>query len=102
ARAPTFLGSLATLWYVIKDDAMRGRRLRQLKSQLRKTVHGKNTRSVRKQAAVLAHRLALMERRRVVLPRLEPLFNQWKAVHIPMSVVMTVITTIHVVIELRR
>jgi hypothetical protein len=37
-----------------------------------------------------------------VLPRLEPLFNQWKAVHIPMSVVMTVITTIHVVIELRR
>ncbi|HWE28247.1 MAG TPA: 4Fe-4S dicluster domain-containing protein, partial [Polyangia bacterium] len=102
AKAPTFLGSLATLWYVIKDDAMRGRRLRQLKSQLRKTVHGKNTRSVRKQAAILAHRLALMERRRVVLPRLEPLFNQWKAVHIPMSVVMTVITTIHVVIELRR
>ncbi len=102
AQAPTFLGSLATLWYVIKDDAMRGRRLRQLKSQLRKTVHGRNTRSVRKQAAVLAHRLALMERRRVVLPRLEPLFNQWKAVHIPMSVVMTVITTIHVVIELRR
>ena len=34
----------------------------------------------------LSLRLALLERRRQLLPRLEPLFNQWKAAHIPMSV----------------
>jgi len=30
------------------------------------------------------------------------LFNQWKAAHIPMSVLLTIIATIHIVIELRR
>ena len=50
----------------------------------------------------LSLRLALLERRRQLLPRLEPLFNQWKAAHIPMSVLLTIIATIHIVIELRR
>ena len=46
-------------------------------------------------------RLALLERRRVLLPRLEPLFSQWKAVHIPMSVILTVIAGIHIFLALR-
>jgi hypothetical protein len=50
----------------------------------------------------LSLELALLERRRVLLPHLEPLFNQWKAAHIPMSVVLTIVATIHIVIELRR
>ena len=50
----------------------------------------------------LSLRLALLERRRQLLPRLEPLFNQWKAAHIPMSVLLTIIATIHIAIELRR
>ncbi len=49
-------------------------------------MHGKGARKVRKQAMKLSLRLALLERRRQLLPRLEPLFNQWKAAHIPMSV----------------
>jgi hypothetical protein len=100
--APTFFTALLTLGFVIKDDVLRGHRIRQLGKQLQKTVHGKGGRKVRKEAMRLSHRLALLERRRVLLPRLEPLFNQWKAVHIPMAVVLTLIATVHIVIELRR
>jgi hypothetical protein len=101
-ESANFFGALRTLWFVFRDDVMRGHRLRQLKSQLGKTVHGKGGRKIRRQAMKLSHRLALLERRRVLLPRLEPLFNQWKAVHIPMAVVLTLIATVHIVIELRR
>ena len=101
-QAPTFLGAVATFFWVIKDDVMRGRRIRALSKQLKKTVHGKGARKLRKEAMKLSHRLALLERRRVLLPRLEPLFNQWKAAHIPMSIVLTVVATIHIVIELGR
>jgi Fe-S-cluster-containing hydrogenase component 2 len=101
--APTFIGALWTFWFHIRDDAWRGRRVRQLGKQLRKTVHGgREAKRVRKQAMALAHQLALLERRRVLLPRLEPLYNQWKAVHVPMSIVMSVIVAIHVYVELRR
>jgi Fe-S-cluster-containing hydrogenase component 2 len=99
---PTFMQALFTVGFVMKDDLLRGHRVRQLAKQLRKTVHGKGARKVRKEAMMLSHRLALLERRRVLLPRLEPLFNQWKAVHIPMSIVLTLIATVHIVIELRR
>lgn len=99
---PTFFGALLAVWWVVKDDVLRGRRIRQLMSQLKKTVHGKGARRVRKQAMEIAMRLALLERRRVLLPRLEPLFNQWKAVHIPMSIILTIIATIHISIELQR
>ena len=99
---PTFFGAILAFFWVVKDDVLRGRRLRQLKSQLKKTVHGRGARKVRREAIVIAQRLALLERRRVLLPRLEPLFNQWKAAHIPMSIILTVIATIHISIELAR
>jgi Fe-S-cluster-containing hydrogenase component 2 len=100
--APTFLGAVWTFLWCVKDDVMRGRRIRALRSQLKKTVHGRGARKVRGEAMKLSLQLALLERRRVLLPRLEPLFNQWKAAHIPMSVVLTIVATIHIVIELRR
>jgi hypothetical protein len=100
--APTFFGAVWTFFWCMKDDILRGRRIRQLRSQLKKTVHGKGARKVRRHAMKLSLRLALLERRRQLLPRLEPLFNQWKAAHIPMSVVLTIVATIHIVIELRR
>jgi Fe-S-cluster-containing hydrogenase component 2 len=101
-QQPTFFGALWTFWWCVRDDIMRGRRIRALKRQLKKTVHGRGARKVRKQAMTLSLRLALLERRRQLLPRLEPLFNQWKAAHIPMSVLLTIIASIHIVIELRR
>jgi hypothetical protein len=101
-REPTFFGAIRTFFWCAKDDLLRGRRIRQIRAQLNKTVHGRGARKVRRQATKLALRLALLERRRVLLPRLEPLFNQWKAAHVPMAVILTIVATIHIVIELRR
>ena len=100
-KKPTFLGAVATFLWVVKDDALRGRRLRALNKALKLSVRGDGARKVRKDAVKLAMRLALLERRRVLLPRLEPLFSQWKAVHIPMSVILTVIAGIHIFLALR-
>jgi Fe-S-cluster-containing hydrogenase component 2 len=101
-KAPTIWGALRTLVWLFKDDLLRGHRLRRLKRQLRKAVHGKGARRTRRAALKLAHQLALLERRRVLLPRLEPLFKQWYAVHVPMAVTLTVIATLHIIHELRR
>ncbi len=97
-RKPTFFGAVLTFFWVAKDDVLRGRRLRALNKALKKAVR---SRKARKLAARYAERLALLERRRVLLPRLEPLFNQWKAVHVPMAIVLTVIAAIHITLALR-
>lgn len=99
---PTFWGAIWSVLWVMKDDLGRGRRLRALSKSLRQSVRGPGARKVRKEARTLADRLALLERRRVMLPRLEPLFRQWKAIHIPMSVVLTVVAGIHIFLELRK
>jgi hypothetical protein len=68
---------------------------------LRAAVQGPGSRKVRKRAARLAERLAVLERRRVLLPRLEPLFTHWKAVHVPMSIILTIVAGIHIALALR-
>jgi Fe-S-cluster-containing hydrogenase component 2 len=100
-KKPTFLGAVATLFWVVKDDVLRGRRQRALKKALRAAVRGKGAGQVRRQAAKFAERLALLERRRVLMPRLEPLFRQWRAVHVPMAVILTVIAGVHIFLALR-
>jgi hypothetical protein len=94
----TFPGAIATLFWVMGDDVLRGGRLRALRRALKKSVR---SRSARREAVRLAERLTLLERRRVMLPLLEPLFNQWKAVHVPMAVVLTIVATLHIVLALR-
>jgi hypothetical protein len=98
---PTFRGALATFSWVIKDDLLRGQRLRALERALRTAVRGGGeARRVRRQAARHAERLAVLERRRALLPRLEPLFDRWKAVHVPMAVALTIIASIHITLAL--
>jgi hypothetical protein len=97
-KQTTFLGAVATFLWVAKDDLLRGRRLRALRRTLKMSVR---SRAARKQAARYAERLALLERRRVLLPRLEPLFSQWKAVHVPMAIMLTIIAAIHITLALR-
>jgi Fe-S-cluster-containing hydrogenase component 2 len=99
--APTFLGALWSCLWVAGDDLLRGRRIRQLRRKLKRSVTGYRTWSVRRKASRHALKLALLERRRVLLPRLEPLFRHWKAVHVPMAICLSVIATIHIVLALR-
>jgi hypothetical protein len=101
-KKPTFFGAVGTFLWVVKDDIGRGMRLRSLRKALRMAVKGRGAAKVRKQALRYADRLATLERRRVLMPRLAPLFTQWKAVHVPMSVVLTIIAGIHIFLALRQ
>jgi hypothetical protein len=101
-KKPTFVGAVASLLWVFKDDIGRGRRLSSLDRALRAAVTGRGARKVRSEARRLADRMTLLERRRVLLPRMMPLFNQWKAVHVPMSIVLTLVAGIHIFLALRQ
>jgi Fe-S-cluster-containing hydrogenase component 2 len=98
---PTFIGALRACLWVLGDDLRRGSRIRGLKRALKLSVTGHRACTVRRKVARHAVKLALLERRRVLLPRLEPLFRQWKAVHVPMAMCLSVIATIHIVLALR-
>ena len=69
---------------------------------LRFRLQGIKDKKARTQVANLATSLALFERRRVLLPKIEPMFREWKIIHIPFSIVLVVLATIHIVIELTR
>lgn len=100
-KAPTLWGAVVTFFWYLKDDLGRGSRRRALMKALKAAVQGRGSRKVRKQAVRLAERLALLERRRVLLPRLEPMFTHWKAIHVPMSVILTIVAGIHIALALR-
>ncbi len=93
-------GVLAVFW-LIKDDFARGGRSRRLSRSLRAAVQGPGARRIRRRAHKLAMRLERLERRRVLLPRLEPLFLRWKAIHVPMAIALTIIATIHIFLALK-
>jgi len=100
-KKATFWGAVATFFWVVKDDVLRGKRKRALSKALRAAVRGKGAGAVRRQAMKYAERLATLERRRVLMPRLEPLFRQWRAVHVPMAVILTLIAGVHIFLALR-
>ena len=96
ARTPTLGGAVLTFFFMLRDDFARGGRSRKLSRSLRAAVQGPGARRIRKRAHMLATRLSLLERRRVLLPRFEPLFLRWKAIHVPMAIALTIIATIHI------
>jgi hypothetical protein len=101
-RVYTFGGAIATFFWVLWDDLRRGSHKRRLKRALRSAVAGKGAWGMRRQAARHALELMLLERRGVLLPRLEPLYSRWKVIHVPFAVVLTVLSTIHIWIEMHR
>jgi Fe-S-cluster-containing hydrogenase component 2 len=100
--APTAFGGVIAFFWMLKDDLARGRRSRGLSRSLKASVRGPGARKIRRRAHALAMRLERLERRRVLLPRLEPLFLRWKAIHVPMAVSLTVIATIHIFLALTQ
>ncbi len=95
-RPPTLGGAVFTFFFMLKDDFARGSRSRRLSRALKGAVKGPGARRIRKRAHLLASRLARLERRRVLLPRFEPLFLRWKAIHVPMAIALTIIATFHI------
>ena len=40
------------------------------------------------------------ERRRVLLPRIEPLFRRWKLIHVPAAILLALLGGAHIVLAL--
>jgi Fe-S-cluster-containing hydrogenase component 2 len=87
---------LSVLRWLLVDDLRRPTRVRMLADKLFSIGDPR----ARTEAARYAARLALYERRRVLLPRLEPLFRRWKLVHVPMAIALTLIGGIHIALSL--
>jgi hypothetical protein len=96
------LSGLAAGWMAFKmmvaDDltrAFRGLRLR-------RRLHGIRDRRARRAVARLTVRLVHLERQRLLLPKVEPLFHEWKTIHIPFAIVLSILSAIHIFVELFR
>ncbi len=79
-----------------------GDRLRRLVlgGDLRARVAGVVDPAARREAVRATLRLAHYERRRALLPRVEPLVSRWKWVHVPAAILLTVLGGIHIVLAL--
>ena len=71
-------------------------------SILRWRLRGIKDAKARTRVARLATELAQLESHRVLLPRIEPMFREWKIIHIPFAILLTIVAAIHIYIELRR
>ena len=67
---------------------------------LRYRLSGIKDAKARTKVTFVATELALFERRRVLYPKIEPMFREWKIVHIPFAIALTILSGIHIVIEL--
>jgi ferredoxin len=99
-KRPGFFTGFRTFLWVVRDDLAALGRRRALGRLLSSALPGSQNAALRKRARRIGERLALLERRRVLLPHLEPFFAHWKAVHIPMAVLLTVLSTVHIWIAL--
>jgi Fe-S-cluster-containing hydrogenase component 2 len=90
--------ALGVLAFLLADDLARPLRIRALERELGSVPDA----YARREAARCAAKLALFERRRVLLPRLEPLFKRWKMVHVPMAIALTLVGGIHITLSILR
>ena len=58
---------------------------------LRARLTGIKDPAARSQVASVATEMAEIECRRVLLPRIEPLFREWKLIHIPFAIILTIV-----------
>jgi len=93
-----FSAGILALWTYVRDLLVRPIRA----SVLRSRLSGIKDHRARSQVAAVATEMAEIECRRVLLPRIEPLFREWKLIHIPFSIVLTIVGGIHIFIELRK
>ncbi|HNN51755.1 MAG TPA: 4Fe-4S dicluster domain-containing protein [Pseudomonadota bacterium] len=69
---------------------------------LRARLTGIKDPAARSQVASVATEMAEIECRRVLLPRIEPLFREWKLIHIPFAIILTIVGGIHIFIEAKK
>ena len=71
-------------------------------TQLRAKLSGIKDQKARSMVATVATEMAEIECRRVLLPRIEPMFREWKLIHIPFAIILTIVGGIHIFIEAKK
>lgn len=82
----------ALLWIFMEDMRRPGRWLRRRRIFKR---HGLDRR-VRKDLANRVGRMMLADRRKVIVPQAQLLLHTWKKVHVPFTIIMVIISVVHI------
>jgi Fe-S-cluster-containing hydrogenase component 2 len=79
-------------WLIVDEIRRLGRRI-VLGAMVRRATDDDH---IRASAIKTITRLLILDRRRALLPLVEPLFRFWKAVHIPCAVLFTILAVLHI------
>ena len=86
-------GLIRALWWIMMEDLRRPIRWFSRRHRLRKTPAPK---PVVRQLIRRIGRMILIDRRGVLVPRAQLLLHSWKKVHVPFTVLMTVLSAYHI------
>jgi len=89
-------GALKVLFTILKDDTIRPFRFRH-RHQDYADLKG-IPRDLRKEVVRITHRMTILNRRIILLNRVQQLFHYWHVVHKPFAIIMYSIMIIHVVV----
>ena len=87
---------LVFLWVIVDDFARLGRWFRRRAALASTSATGKT----RSDLVHHAGELMLVERRRLLIPRLQGVLQTWRLVHVPFSFVMIAISIVHITVAL--
>jgi hypothetical protein len=86
-------GLVGTLIWIIMEDVVRPWRWLKRRRLLRRTSAPK---AAWKDVSRRVGRMMLADRRRVLVPRAQLLLHSWKKVHVPFTVIMVIISAVHI------
>ncbi len=92
-------GIVYAFFWILSQDLLRVPRWFRRRLLLRRTDL---PRRVRRELAYRIGRMMIVERRRVIVPRTKLILHSWKQVHVPFSILMAALATVHIVIEFPR
>jgi Fe-S-cluster-containing hydrogenase component 2 len=90
ARTAGFVGAL---WWLLMEEVRRPLRWLGRRSKLRRT---QAPRAVVRELIRRTGRMILIDRGGVLVPRAQLILHSWKLVHVPFTVVMVILSTIHI------
>jgi hypothetical protein len=94
ARVARTAGFIGALWWLMMEEIRRPLRWLGRRSKLRKTAA---PRAVVRELIRRTGRMILIDRGSVLVPRAQLLLHSWKLVHVPFTIIMVILSIIHIV-----
>ncbi|MEM9493881.1 MAG: hypothetical protein AAGC55_32335, partial [Myxococcota bacterium] len=92
-------GIVRTLLWILGEDLRRPFRRLRRRSIFRRTGVPKG---VARELSRRTGRMLIIDRRRVIVPSAQLLLHSWKKVHVPFTLIMVVLSIVHIYIEFQR